>query len=80
MRNIRSEHEQNNMANNQDMSERKDDPSRIASLYGLTPKVETAINHAVMNGEKRRARILMALLHPADQADLIERLPMDVAA
>ena len=68
------------MANNQDMSERKDDPSRIASLYGLTPKVETAINHAVMNGEKRRARILMAPLHPADQADLIERLPMDVAA
>ncbi|MGB0690070.1 MAG: magnesium transporter, partial [Candidatus Puniceispirillum sp.] len=69
------------MVNNQDMSERKDDmASRIASLYGLTPKVETAINQAVTDDEKHRARILMAPLHPADQADLIERLPLDVAS
>ena len=69
------------MVNNQDMSERKDDTAnRIASLYGLTPKVETAINQAVTDDEKHRARILMAPLHPADQADLIERLPLEVAS
>ncbi len=49
---------------------------RLASLYGLTPKVESAIAKAVDGQLASRARALVAPLHPADQADLLERLPM----
>jgi len=53
--------------------DRKDDGSdRLAALYGLTPKVETAIIDAVQAGAVRRLRTLVAPLHPADQADLLE--------
>ena len=61
--------------------ERKDDGSdRLAALYGLTPKVETAIIEAVQAGAVRRLRTLVAPLHPADQADLLERMPARTAA
>ena len=61
--------------------ERKDDGSdRLAALYGLTPKVETAIIDAVQAGAVRRLRTLVAPLHPADQADLLERMPARTAA
>jgi len=60
--------------------ERKDDGSdRLAALYGLTPKVETAIIEAVQAGAVRRLRTLVAPLHPADQADLLERMPARTA-
>ena len=60
--------------------ERKDDGSdRLAALYGLTPKVETAIIDAVQAGAVRRLRTLVAPLHPADQADLLERMPARTA-
>jgi len=55
--------------------ERRDDAGdRLASLYGLTPKVEGAIISAIDAGLDRRVRALVAPLHPADQADLLERL------
>jgi magnesium transporter len=61
--------------------ERKDVGSkRLAALYGLTPKVETAIIEAVQAGAVRRLRTLVAPLHPADQADLLERMPARTAA
>ena len=61
--------------------ERKDDGSdRLAALYGLTPKVETAIIDAVQAGAVRRLRTLVAPLHPADQADLLERMTARTAA
>jgi magnesium transporter len=61
-------------------SERKDDGTdRLAALYGLTPKVETAIVDAVQAGNVRRLRTLVAPLHPADQADLLERMPVRTA-
>ncbi|MGA1187257.1 MAG: magnesium transporter [Candidatus Puniceispirillaceae bacterium] len=64
------------MADTTQVSERKDDQSdRLTSLYGLTPKVESAIIDAVQSGAVRRLRTLVAPLHPADQADLLERLP-----
>ena len=50
------------------------------SLYGLTPKVETAIIDAVQKGVAQRVRALIAPLHPADQADLLERIPVGIAA
>ena len=60
--------------------ERKDDGSdRLAALYGLTPKVETAIIDAVQAGAVQRLRTLVAALHPADQADLLERMPARTA-
>ena len=60
--------------------ERKDDGSdRLAALYGLTPKVETAIIDAVQAGAVQRLRTLVAPLHPADQADLLERMPARTA-
>ena len=64
------------MADTKEVAERKDDQAdRLASLYGLTPKVESAIVDAVQSGAVHRLRTLVAPLHPADQADLLERLP-----
>ena len=60
--------------------DRRDDGDRLAALYGLTPKVESAIAAAIMDGAEDRARALVAPLHPADQADLLERLPAPQAA
>ena len=64
----------------QDAVERRDEGDRLAALYGLTPKVESAIAAAVADGADDRARALVAPLHPADQADLLERLPGPQAA
>ena len=50
------------------------DGSSTTSLYGLTPKVETAVVAAVAEGDVERVRMLFAPLHPADRADLLERL------
>ena len=56
--------------------ERKDEAGdRLASRYGLSPKVESAIVAAVDQQLESRARALVAPLQPADQADLLERLP-----
>ncbi|MEC8642954.1 MAG: magnesium transporter [Pseudomonadota bacterium] len=60
--------------------DRRDDGDRLAALYGLTPKVESAIAAAITDGAEDRARALVAPLHPADQADLLERLPAPQAA
>ena len=68
------------MMHNNDQIECKNDGSdRLAALYGLTPKVETAIIDAVQAGAVRRLRTLVAPLHPADQADLLERMPARTA-
>ncbi len=69
------------MMQDNEQTERKGDGSdRLAALYGLTPKVETAIIDAVQAGAVRRLRTLVAPLHPADQADLLERMPARTAA
>ena len=69
------------MMHDNEQIERKDGGSkRLAALYGLTPKVETAIIEAVQAGAVRRLRTLVAPLHPADQADLLERMPARTAA
>ena len=44
------------------------------SLYGLTPEVEKAITLAIDKQNKLRLKKLVQPLHPADQADLLERL------
>lgn len=49
-------------------------------LYGSMPKVEMAIIDAVQKGAVQRLRTLIAPLHPADQADLLERIPAGIAA
>ena len=60
--------------------DRRDDSNRLAALYGLTPKVESAIVAAIREGAEDRCRALVAPLHPADQADLLERLPKPQSA
>ena len=68
------------MIQDDEQVERKDNGSdRLAALYGLTPKVETAIIDAVQAGAVLRVRMLVAPLHPADQADLLERMPARTA-
>ena len=68
------------MPDTKEVAERKDDQAdRLTSLYGLTPKVESAIVKAVLSGAVHRLRALVAPLHPADQADLLERLPTSSA-
>lgn len=52
----------------------RDTGDQLSSLYGLTPKVEAAVIAALADGHSRRVRALASPLHPADQADLIERL------
>ena len=61
------------MANTKEVAEKM--TRLIGCLYGLTPKVESAIVDAVQSGAVHRLRTLVAPLHPADQADLLERLP-----
>ena len=48
--------------------------SSFKSLYGLTPEVEQAIIHAINNKKKSSLKKLVEPLHPADQADMLERL------
>ena len=64
-------------AGNNDRGERKDEAvvDRLVSLYGLTIKVESAILAALDQQLVTRVRALVAPLHRADQADLLERLP-----
>ena len=45
------------MHDNEQIERKNDGIDRLAALYGLTPKVETAINQAVTDDEKHRARI-----------------------
>ena len=52
----------------------RDHVDQLSSLYGMTPKVEVAVIQALAEGHTRRVRALVSPLHPADQADLIERL------
>ena len=66
--------------NSKHLDRRNNSNDRQLSVYGLTPKVETAIIDAVQKGAARRVRALIAPLHPADQADLLERLPAGAAA
>ena len=54
--------------------DRRDEGDRLAALYGLTPKVESAVIAAIQSDADSRVQALVAPLHPADQADLIERL------
>ena len=53
---------------------RQGETTELSSLYGLTPKVEVAVIAALVAGSTERIISLVSPLHPADQADLIERL------
>ena len=57
-----------------DAPSHRDESLSLSSLYGMTPKVETAVITALAEGKTQRVRALVAPLHPADQADLVERL------
>ncbi len=46
----------------------------LASMYGLTPKVEAAIHEAFNSQQWKRLRMLMDPLHAADKADVLERI------
>ena len=50
------------------------DDSNFKSLYGLTPVVENTILNAICNKNARSLKKLIEPLHPADQADMLERL------
>ena len=50
------------------------DDSNFKSLYGLTPVVENTIINAISNKNARSLKKLIEPLHPADQADMLERL------
>ncbi len=51
--------------------------TNFRSLYGLTPEVENAILIAIENNNKQDLIKLITPLHPADQADMLERLTGD---
>ena len=48
--------------------------TNFRSLYGLTPEVENAISISIENNNKQELLKLISPLHPADQADMLERL------
>ena len=69
------------MGKNSEKADHKEDGNdRLTALYGLTPKVEKAIIEAVQEGAVRRLHSLFLPLHPADQADLLERMPTRTAS
>lgn len=49
----------------------------VASMYGLTPKVEAAIRDTIQDEQWYRLRMLMDPLHPADKADFLERISVE---
>ena len=53
------------------------DDTNFKSLYGLTPVVENTIINAISNKNARSLKKLIEPLHPADQADMLERLTDD---
>ena len=48
--------------------------TNFKSLYGLTPVVEDAILNAIYKKNRTNLKKLIEPLHPADQADMLERL------
>ena len=48
--------------------------TNFRSLYGLTPEVENAISISIEKNNKLELLKLISPLHPADQADMLERL------
>ena len=48
--------------------------TNFRSLYGLTPEVENAISISIEKNKKVEFVKLISPLHPADQADMLERL------
>ena len=48
--------------------------TNFRSLYGLTHEVENAISISIENNNKQELVKLISPLHPADQADMLERL------
>lgn len=51
-----------------------DGPVSVEGLYGLTPELEGAVGEALEENRPEEARRLARHLHPADLADLLERL------
>ena len=51
--------------------------TNFKSLYGLTPVVEDAILNAIYKKNRASLKKLIEPLHPADQADMLERLDSD---
>ena len=51
--------------------------TNFKSLYGLTPVVEDAILNAINKKNRASLKKLIEPLHPADQADMLERLDSD---
>ena len=46
----------------------------VNNLFGLTLEVESEIKVCINKNQKKRLHFLFDLLHPADQADMLERL------
>ena len=46
----------------------------VKNLFGLTPEVEKEIINSIKADKKKRLTSLFNLLHPSDQADMLERL------
>ena len=46
----------------------------LRNLYGLTLEVEKEIVNSIITNSRTRLISLFQLLHPADQADMLERL------
>jgi magnesium transporter len=55
-------------------------PETRQSLYGLTPQLVRAVSEALESGRLDAAREIARPLHPADLADLLERLEDDQRA
>ena len=63
--------------NENDVSTDSTKEDSINNLFGLTYEVETEIKFCIKNNHKKRLLFLFDLLHPADQADMLERLSKD---
>lgn len=57
-----------------DINYKNNSTNELSNLYGLTPKVVAAVISSIADANKDRLVSLISPLHPADQADMIERL------
>lgn len=71
---VQPDHQKGSPLVQENIPDTKASASQISSLYGLTPKVETAILAALSAQDSVRLKMLIDPLHAADKADFMKRI------
>lgn len=77
---VQPNHQKGSPLVQENIPDTKASASQISSLYGLTPKVETAILAALSAQDSVRLKMLIDPLHAADKADFMKRISQQETA